>query len=413
MLKNIGFPKHLIRRAKNRAIREAVNRLDAPPRYFDYQYLRLQNPKEHLTRLQAQGVASSCEYQCLEPAGWSRGPLPMNISSRDELSKTTHHGAFEFPFSFYDVPERKTTESHVITIPDCRIVSSSDQWGAEFYAIVNRDDRLLAVRGTSFTAAHAQTLRSVGSPERIKKASWILEIWSQNYLHWLVYHLPKILLLRSCGLADQIIIPESNNSLDLIESSLEFLGVTPSNLPRLRTSLLQVDELSVVGVDYFPSSLLRRVRSQIVGPDTATPIRKIFISREHAERRRLENENEVWIILQAAGFERVALERLSFREQITLMSETAVLFGPSGAGLGNMLFCPPRAQIIEISDPDYPSPDFYALANSLGHHYWLLHSERLCSGKPGYRNLVVDPSAVRSVIGRIESAATASALEGD
>jgi capsular polysaccharide biosynthesis protein len=335
----------------------------------------------------------------------------MNVSSREELSKTTRDGLFEFPFSFYDVPERKTLETCIFTIQDCRIVSCYDQWGAEFCAIVNRDDRLLGVRGTTFTTGHAHTLRSPGDAQRIKKVCWVFEIWSQNYLHWLVYHLPKILVLKTCGLADQIILPKSNNSFGFIESSLEYLGLNPSRLPRMNASLLHVDELTVVGVDYFPTSLLHQVRAEIAGPTTRAPYRRIFISRENAERRRLENEDAVWTILQSAGFERIAMEGLSFREQITLMSETAVLFGTSGAGFANMLFCPPGAHIIEISDPDYPSPDFYALANSLGHHYWLLHGGRLCAGKPGYRNLLVDPSRVQDVIGKVNAASSALSRE--
>jgi hypothetical protein len=408
-VKDIPARKHVLRRARNRAIREAVDRLNAPPRYLGYQHLKLESPKDYLSRLQKRGLSSSCAYQCIEPERWCRGPLPMNVSSREELSKTTRDGLFEFPFSFYDVPERKTPETCIITIPDCRIVSCYDQWGAEFCAIVNRDDRLLGVRGTTFTAEHAQTLRSARNSEHIKKASWVFEIWSQNYLHWLVYHLPKILLLKTCGLADQIILPKSNNSYPLIESSLEHLGVDPSRLPRLNTSLLHVDELTVVGVDYFPVSLLHRVRDEIAGPNTGAAYRRIFISRENAARRRLENEDEVWTILQAAGFERVALERLSFREQITLMSETAVLCGISGAGFANMLFCPAGAHIIEISDPDYPSPDFYALANSLAHHYWQLLSPVTGAGAPGYRNLIADPAEVRDVIGQVQSASTVSA----
>ena len=403
---SIRSSKQLLRRAKNRAVREAVIRLNAPPRYLGYQHLKLESPKDYLSRLQKRGLDSSCAYQCFEPEAWSRGPLPMNVSSREELSKTTRDGLFESPFSFYDVPERKTPETCIITIPDCRIVSCYDQWGAEFCAIVNRDDRLLGVRGTTFTADHAHTLRSGGTAQHIKKGSWVFEIWSQNYLHWLVYHLPKILLLKTCGLGDQIILPKSNNSYGLIESSLEYLGLNPSRLPRLNTSLLQVDELTVVGVDYFPSSLLGRVRDEIAGPNTCAPYRKVFISRENAERRRLENEGEVWTILQAAGFERVAMERLTFREQITLMSESAVLCGISGAGFANMLFCPPGSHIIEISDPDYPSPDFYALANALGHRYWLLRSPVTGAGKPGYRDLIADPSEVRDVIEKVQSAST-------
>ena len=399
--------KQLSRRARNRAIREAVNRLNVPPRYVGYQHLKLESPKAYSQRLGKRGTSFSSRYQCLEPEGWSCGPLPMNVKSRDGLSRTTRDGLFEFPFSFYDVPERKTVETNIITIPDCRIVSCYDQWGAEFCAVVNRDDRLLGVRGTMFTAEHADILKSAVSTQHIEAASWVFEIWSQNYLHWLVYHLPKILLLKSYGLANQIILPRSNNSSAMIESSLEYLGLNPSRLPRLNTSLLYVDELTTVGIDYFPSSLLRRVRDEITGRNTGPAYRKIFISRENAKRRRLENELEVWTILQAAGFERVAMERLSFREQITLMSETAVLFGTSGAGFANMLFCAPGAHIIEISDPDYPSPDFYALANALGHRYWLVHSASLGTGTPGYRDLAVDPMEIADVIGQVESATAA------
>lgn len=107
-------------------------------------------------------------------------------------------------------------------------------------------------------------------------------------------------------------------------------------------------------------------------------------------------------MLEKAGFERVLMEELAFDAQVRLMSETAVLLAPHGAGLTNMMFCPAGSQVVEIADLSYPNPNFYALASAMGLGYWLIRGAGIGSGHPLDQDLVVDPASVAAVLGSLE-----------
>jgi capsular polysaccharide biosynthesis protein len=98
------------------------------------------------------------------------------------------------------------------------------------------------------------------------------------------------------------------------------------------------------------------------------------------------------------------MEKLTFDEHVSLMSETQVIFGLHGAGLANMLFCSPGTHIIELSDPDFQDPGYYALACSLGHHYWHLKGEIAGERKAAYHDLTVNTSIAKDIIARVELA---------
>lgn len=366
--------------------------LNIPPRMLRYRCLRSQSPREY-ARL------TGGRFEELEPSGISRNPMPQNIGFRGDLFTES----MNWGYSFRDVPDRKTEATIIATIPDCRIISYYDKWDNAFYAIVTRFDTMLQLRGTGFDHIHhRKILCETREAAHIDKAAWILECWSPNYFHWLIYHLPKIALLQDCGLDDCIILPEKNGLYPFIETSLELLGVKPANLPRLRSSILHVDELTVVGMDKFPVSRLRQVRDKLVGKPYGTAHRKIFISRNKAARRRLENEEELWNVVRDFGYEKVIMEAFSFREQIDLMSDTAAILSLHGAGLANMLFAPPGTHIIEIIAPEYPAPDYYSLACALGHHYWLLWGQVTNGKEQGHNDVTVDLSSIISVINKVE-----------
>jgi capsular polysaccharide biosynthesis protein len=148
------------------------------------------------------------------------------------------------------------------------------------------------------------------------------------------------------------------------------------------------------------------VREALGSSPAAAPWRRVFISRARARIRRLVNEEEIAPALARAGFEAVHMEDLSFEEQIRLMGETKVLLAPHGAGLTNMMFCPPGTHVVEIADTSYPNPNFYALACAMGLHYWLVRA-RLLPGEGRHRldrDLEVDPAGVADVIAALEDA---------
>lgn len=398
--------KGLLWRAKNHAARLLVERCGIPPSYVGYKHLRSETPGRYAERARTSPTGPSNDFKCLEAERMISGALPRNVASRQQLSKARgiQENVQRWPLSFYDVAGRRAAETFVATFSDCRIVTRADEHGHDLSAIINKDGRLLNVRGTGFDEGHARVLRSVKDVKLLTRAAWVLEHWYQNHHHWLVYHLPKIVLLDELGLAGQIILPDDRKRSPVIEQSIRLLGLQPGQLQKLDAPVMSVAELTVVGMDYYHKALLQKVRDRIAGPAAKSPSRRILISRLGAGRRRLENEEEVWRVLENFGFERILMEDLSFERQVELMKETSIIVGLHGAGLANMIFAPVGAHVLEISDRAFPAPDHYALASSLDHHYWLAYGSTPAGRRdPGYHNIVVDPAEIKDIISRIEA----------
>jgi hypothetical protein len=321
-------------------------------------------------------------------------PLPANVTSRDDLPDD----AGWWGYSFRDVPSRAGGETFIATLRDCHVVYYRDPARAnEFHpAILNADGRALDMRELRFRPTHADVLRRC-RPARRESATWIVERVYENHSHWLTAHLPKVLLLAERQQLDNVLLPPERTPL--IGQSLRRLGLEPAEFETFDpTRPLHVARLTIVGSDRFRPELLRLVRDAYSGRNDSIPYRRVFISRGKASRRRLVNEAEVWRLLQHAGFERVCMEDLDFDGQVRLMRETAVLVSPHGAGLTNMLFCAPGAQIVECADLSFPNPNFYALASALNHRYWLVPALALGDCHPLEKDLQIDVDALTRVV---------------
>lgn len=326
-------------------------------------------------------------------------PLPRNIARPEELPDDPDW----FGFSLRDVPNRTSGETLRATLPDCAIICFRDAERGEFWpAIVNADQRALRLREITFRRGHGAALRRGRRPAHLARATWILERVYENHSHWLTAHLPKLCLLKARGELDDLILPARRNPV--IDASLRMLGLEAG---AFRTHdpdrPLEVGALTILGTDRFRPELLQPVRAALAPPPPRAPWRRVFISRADARIRRLLNEQDLGPMLAAAGFEPVRMERLGFEEQVRLMSETAILMAPHGAGLTNMMFCQPGTQVVEIADLSYPNPNFYALACAMGLGYWLVRGA-FAGGTTLHRldrDLRVEPEAVRRVLRQI------------
>ncbi len=88
----------------------------------------------------------------------------------------------------------------------------------------------------------------------------------------------------------------------------------------------------------------------------------------------MANEEQVWALLRSRGFEMVDPGSLSFDEQIATFAEAETIVAPHGGALTNMVFAT-GATVIELFEPGYVNPCFYAMAERSGHRYWYLIGE--------------------------------------
>jgi capsular polysaccharide biosynthesis protein len=99
-----------------------------------------------------------------------------------------------------------------------------------------------------------------------------------------------------------------------------------------------------------------------------TPHRKIVVLRPGAKTRQMLNSDE--LLLKLKGWETVALENLSIKDQMKTFAEASHVLAAHGAGLTNLLWCQPGTKIIEIQDKNMLHKKVYPL---LSHNLDLEH----------------------------------------
>ena len=114
-------------------------------------------------------------------------------------------------------------------------------------------------------------------------------------------------------------------------------------------------------ITFLNDLLSQRYRSRVT-----EPYRKIFLSRRDAKLRHLINEDAVESFLHSKGFETVSTAKMSLKEQFTLFSETKTLVTTHGAGLTNILFMQPGAEVIEMASEDFGGCAFMWISAAKG-----------------------------------------------
>lgn len=337
--------------------------------------------------------------QVLRAASRSAFPLPRNVSCREALSRD---GAL-WGYSQYDVPQRAVVETSIARIFDANLLFFHTPDKRDFFpAIITSDGTSLECREISHRAGHAtQAAMPEETVQHFARATWTLERAYHNHSHWLTAHLPKLLLLKERGMLGEVLMPAQRTPV--MDASMRMLGIDPEAFRWFDpTRPVQVEELTLVSTDRFEPAHMRAVRSAFApGLNASAPQRRIFISREKSRGRRITNEGELWSMLERHGFEKAFMEDLSFPEQVQMMQQTRILLAPHGAGLTNMLFCPEGGHVVELADPDFPNPNFYALASALGLGYWLLGEQAGVADHPLDRDLTIDVARVEEVLERI------------
>jgi len=187
-----------------------------------------------------------------------------------------------------------------------------------------------------------------------------------TYPHWLNEVLGRLALLEMHNVEyDYLYVPQRAS---FMKETLILWGIDPKKIiiPTSESFCVQADELIVpsllintdVGfkhiglyihpltLDYVSNKLLNAAKK--IGTDKEF-CKKVFISRKDATNaRRITNEDEVFALFQAKGFERYDLCKLSVVEQILLFNNAEILVGEHGTGLVNIMFCKPGTKVIEL-----------------------------------------------------------------
>ena len=203
--------------------------------------------------------------------------------------------------------------------------------------------------------------------------------WStENYYHWLIDSLPRLLVLRSIHPGMKLLLPRVSALHpvpEFISSSACILGfsdqlpLTPRQVLNAQSVILP--DLTAASLTQRPE-LVRQVRQELLAalcPEPVRPFRRVYAARAAGYPRLLLNEPEVEDWLREQGFEKVYFETMTLLEQARLMHETEVLLAVHGAGMTNILFLPGNAKVIEIHNREYGDPCYLRLASCLNLTY--------------------------------------------
>jgi capsular polysaccharide biosynthesis protein len=194
-----------------------------------------------------------------------------------------------------------------------------------------------------------------------------------NYFHWCLELLPKIHLLRSCGLfqpkKDTFLVNHDEAHYQI--QTLALLGLQASNVVRTYPGIkITADELIVPSHssrhEAVPSWAIQFLRQRFLRQSLAGDQKKLFLDRGAAKRRTIFNQGEVHKYLRDRGYTVVDSAWLSFQEQVSLFSGARSIVSCHGAGLANLCFVEPGTRLLEIFSPYYTPEYFRVLSEHLG-----------------------------------------------
>jgi len=207
---------------------------------------------------------------------------------------------------------------------------------------------------------------------------------SENWYHWLLQILPRLMILKESKVEyDRIYInnlqyPWQKESLQFI---IKYLNIPEDKLLVVNGDcVIQAEILIVPSVPFIPVKndilplwmktflntvfLNKEIDTKIHFPD------KFYISRKKANLRRIKNEDELISYLKDKGFQIISLEELSPTTQAMLFNTAKVIIGPHGSGFSNLIFTKPGTKVIEIDHgTQEPRSYFKKMSEIMGARY--------------------------------------------
>lgn len=278
---------------------------------------------------------------------------------------------------------------------------------SEYYSLEIKDGYVMTENGWVLTANRNFLVESLFKPEifETKKVNEITfwpkvervpgklvlayKGWSlNNYYHWMLEFLPKIsVLLDSDNKSFSELFEDARILLPYKPSrwmmqSLQMIGIDQGKLFHTTSKQLQVDRLifipefgTLYSLPAWAVDWLRKSFAAYMKP-LASSNKRIYVSREKAATRHVQNEDQVIQMLSHYGFQKVVLEEMDLADQIALFSQAEIIVGPHGAGFSNIVFSK-GATLIDIFEPGHVNCCFYMLCHDFGHNYWYVMSETI------------------------------------
>jgi capsular polysaccharide biosynthesis protein len=200
---------------------------------------------------------------------------------------------------------------------------------------------------------------------------------------------------------------------DWMTISLKLVGVPEERMICYRADQeVLADDACVVGPVQFAAaplvtSLQRRLWAAAgIDPREGPERRAVWLSRRRQHWRSLANAEVVESMAQRYGFEVIAPESLSLLDQVRLCAGAAVIAGPGGANLTNVMFARPNTQFLGLVSESNNYPGFIDLCAVLGlRQRWLFGraDPRKSRGGPLHESFEIDLDLLKNELERLVS----------
>lgn len=236
------------------------------------------------------------------------------------------------------------------------------------------------------------------------------------YYHWMVEVLGRLALLEMQGIDyDFLYVPTSSA---FMKELLELWGIDLSKIIEASNDYTliadqlivpsQVSRVALEGwarlVHYIPDYIVHYIRAKLLNAideekqDCSRLSKRVFISRQDASSRKIINEDEVFAVLQAHGFQRYTLTKLSVKEQIMLFKHAEIIVGSIGSGLTNIIFCNPDARIIELYQARR-DPTIWYLSQMIGlHHHTCIKTTEFIDQNQGQYDTIIPLNIIEELL---------------
>lgn len=251
---------------------------------------------------------------------------------------------------------------------------------------------------------------------RIKEGILLSCDHDNNYFHWLVECLPKLVfiddqkqfkevpLLLPYGLHENLLaaltrVNINNHPIINLSPGIAYRVdrlVFPSNLSRVvdRYKGSPVFDTDIVLSHKWIARVADLLKNDV--KNKKKPWRKLYLTRRKGLRA-LGNQEEIELMLFKHNFEIVELDGVSLDFQIELFSQASVIVAPTGAALTNMLFCQPGTKVIILmSNHETTNFSFWSNLGDIAMldvkiivgerlfnltNYWSVHDDYIIDGK--------------------------------
>lgn len=238
---------------------------------------------------------------------------------------------------------------------------------------------------------HEVVLRKLLPAKRYAHAMPLINYLDRNYFHWMMESIGRLELVEERLADPTLALLVDTDAPAFVRSSIGFLyNVPPERIKAAGGRRRRIDRCLLVSFPHtrnagtgkanvYDPELIRSVNKRALaklGPSTE-PLVDILITRRNAVQRRIINEGE--LLRRFPQLLPVALEELSFAQQVALFARARTVVATHGAGLTNLLFARDPLvielypQVREEKDSSY----FFQITDALGmrHHLFSYQPE--------------------------------------